>query len=85
MGPKRSGLLRFGFIVVISIVAGTGREEILVVAVDGGADGFAPAVGVEGVDVLVLREVDSLQLSLEHVGHGAGEFRFYIAADYGGD
>jgi len=81
----RLGLLRFGFGVVADIVVGVGREEIVAVAVDGVADGFAPAVAAEGVDVFVLGEVDGLQLGLEHVSDGAGEFGFYFAADYGGD
>jgi len=71
------GLLRFRFVV--------GREAIVVVAVDGVADGFAPAVSAKGVDVFVLGEADGLQLSLEHVGNGAGESGFYVAADHGGD
>ena len=74
------GLLRFGF-----GIAGGGWEAVVVVDVDGGADGFAPAVGAEGVDIFVLGDVDGLQLSLDHVGNGAGESGFYLAADYGGD
>jgi hypothetical protein len=74
------GLLRFGL-----GVAGCGWEAVVIVDVDGGADGFAPAVGAEGVDIFVLGEVDGLQLSLDHVGNGARESGFYIAADYGGD
>ncbi len=35
-----------------------GREAVVVVAVDGVADGFAPVVGVEGVDVFVLGDLD---------------------------
>jgi hypothetical protein len=62
-----------------------GREEVVVVAVNGVADGFAPAVGAEGVDVFVLGEVDGLHEGLDHVGDGAGESGFYIAADYGGN
>ena len=58
---------------------------MVVVGVDGGADGFAPAFVSEGVDVFVLGEVDGLQLGLDHVGDGAGESGFYIAADYGRD
>jgi hypothetical protein len=77
-------MLLFGFGLVAGIVV-CGREEIIVVAVDGGADGFAPAVGAEGVDVFVLGEVDGLQLGLEHVGDGAGESGFYVAADHGRD
>jgi hypothetical protein len=68
-------LLGFGF----------GREEVVVVVVDGIADGFAPVVGIEGVDVFVLGDVDGLQESLGQVGDGAGGSGFYIAADYGGD
>ena len=76
---RRGGgeLLRFGFV--------GGWEAVVVVDVDGVAYGFAPAVGAEGVDVFVLGEVDGLQLGLEHVGDGAGESGFYIAADHGGD
>ena len=55
------------------------------VAVDGGADGFAPVFGAEGVDVFVLGDVDGLQESLKEVSDGAGGFGFYIAADNGGD
>jgi len=74
-GGRRCGL--FGF--------GGGGEAVVVVGVYGGADGFAPAVGAESVDVLMLGDVDGLQLGLEHVGDGAGESGLYIAADYGGD
>src|SRR5580704_9662645 len=42
------GLWRCGF------GFGIGWEAVVVVAVDGVADGFAPAVGAEGVDVFVL-------------------------------
>jgi hypothetical protein len=73
------GLLRFG------LGPGVVWEAVVKVDVDGGADGFAPAVGAKGVDVFVLGEADGLQLSLEHVGNGASESGFYIAADHGGD
>src|SRR2546426_4689825 len=63
---------------------GSRGEAVVVVAVDGVADGFPPAAGVEGVDVFVLGDVDGLQESLGHVGDGAGDLGFYIAADYGG-
>ena len=66
-------------------VFGFGREEVVVVGVDGIADGFAPAVRVGGVDVFVLGDVDGLQESLGQIGDGSGGFGFYIAADYGGD
>ncbi len=41
------------------------------VAVDGVADGFAPGVGAESVDVFVLGEVDGLHESLRQVGDRA--------------
>ena len=55
------------------------------VVVDGIADGLAPGVGAESVDVFVLGEVDGLHESLDQVGDGVGGFGFYIAADNGGD
>jgi len=58
---------------------------VVVVAVDGVADGIAPAVSAEGVDVFVLGEVDGLQESLGQVGDGAGGSGFYVAADDGGE
>jgi hypothetical protein len=64
---------------------GDGGKAVVVVGVYGGADGFAPAVGAESVDVLVLGDVDGLQLGLDHVGDRAGESWFYVAADHGGD
>jgi hypothetical protein len=64
---------------------GGGREAVVAVAVDGIADGVAPAVGAESVDVFVLGEVDGLEESLRQVGDGAGGFGFYIAADNGGN
>jgi len=64
---------------------GVGREEVVAVAIDGGADGIAPAVGAEGVDVFVLGEVDGLHESLGQVGDGVSGFGFYIATDDSGD
>jgi hypothetical protein len=64
---------------------GVGREEVVAVAVDGVADGFAPAVGAEGVDVFVLGDVDGLHESLGQVGDGVGGLGLYVAADNGGD
>src|SRR5260370_33445480 len=61
------------------------REEVVVVVVDGVADGLAPAVGAEGVDMFVLGQADGLQESLGQVGDGAGGSGFYIAAEDGGD
>src|SRR6266700_7254250 len=64
---------------------GVGREAVVVVVLDGIADGFAPAVGAERVDVFVLGDVDGLHQSLDQVGDGVCGFGFYIAADNGGD
>jgi hypothetical protein len=49
------------------------------------ADGVAPAVGAEGVDVFVLGEADGLEKGLGQIGDGAGGFGFYISANDGGD
>ena len=68
---------RFGF--------GSGREAVVLVAFDGIADGVAPGVRAERVDVFVLGEVDGLHESLDEIGDGVGGFGFYIAADNGGD
>jgi hypothetical protein len=43
-----------------------------VVVVDGVADGLAPDVGTEGVDVLALGEMDGLHESLREIGDGVG-------------
>ncbi len=64
---------------------GGGREAVVVVAFDGIADGSAPVIGVEGLTVFVLGDVDGLHESLEEVGDGGGGFGFYLAADDGGD
>ena len=55
------------------------------VLVDGVADGLAPGVGAEGVDVFVLGEVDGLGESLREVGESAGGARFDMAASDGGE
>jgi hypothetical protein len=62
-----------------------GWEEVVVVAGDGVADGVAPDVGAEGVDVFVLGEADGLEERLGQVGDGAGGLGLYIAGDHGGD
>ena len=62
-----------------------GREEVVVVVVDGVADGLAPAAGTEGVDIFLLGDVDGLQESLGQVGDGAGGSGFYIASEDGRD
>jgi hypothetical protein len=58
---------------------------VVVVAVDGVADGFAPVVGVEGLTVFVLGDANGLEESLGQVGDGAGGSGFYIAPDNGGE
>jgi hypothetical protein len=75
LGLRLAGL--FGF--------GGGREAVVVVAFDGIADGFAPAVVAKSVAVFVLGDVDGLHESLGQVGNGAGGFGFYIATDNRGD
>ncbi len=64
---------------------GDGREAVVVVMVDGIADGSAPAVRAEGLTIFVLGDVDGLHESLGQVGDGVGGFGLYIAADDGGD
>ena len=64
---------------------GGGREAVIVVAVDGIADGLAPGIGAEGLTIFVLGDVDGLHESLNQVGDGVGGFGFHIAADHGGD
>ncbi len=51
---------------------GVGWEAVVVVGGDGVGDGFAPAVGTEGVDVFALGDVDGLEEGLRQVGNGAG-------------
>ena len=84
-GQGLAGMLRLWGAGLKAAATGVGREEVVAVAVDGGADGVAPGVGAEGVDVFVLGEVDGLHESLGEVGDGVGGFGFYIAADNGGD
>src|SRR5215471_4912097 len=64
---------------------GSWRKAVVVVAFNGIADGLAPAIRGEGVDVFVLGNVDGLHESLDQVGNGVGGSRFYVAADDGGD
>src|SRR5690242_11026612 len=64
---------------------GVGRGDVVAILVNGHADGMAPAVGAEGIDVFVLGEVDGLHESLDQISDGAGGFGFYIAAENGGD
>ena len=51
----------------------------------GGADGFAPGIGAEGVDVFVLGEVQSLDEGLAEIGEGTGRFRFHLALGDSGE
>ena len=61
-----------------------GIVEVVEVLMHGIADGLAPGVGAEGVDVLVLGEMDSLGESLGEIGKGAGGAGLDVAADDGG-
>jgi transposase InsO family protein len=57
--------------------------SVIKVLADGIANGLAPGVGAEGVDVLVLGEMDGLDEGLGEIGDGSGGARFDIAADDG--
>jgi len=46
---------------------------------------LAPGGGAEGVDVFVLREVQSLHEGLAEVGESGGGFGFDVALGYGGE
>jgi len=52
--------------------------------VEGIAEGIAPGVGAEGVDVLVLSKMDGLGESLGEIGEGAGGAGLDVTADDGG-
>jgi hypothetical protein len=64
---------------------GGGREAVVVVAFDGVADGFAPAVAAEGLRIFVLGDVDGLHEGLHQVGDGVGGFGLCVAAEDGGE
>jgi hypothetical protein len=64
---------------------GSGPEEVAVVALDGIADGPAPVVGVEGVDVFVPGKMDSLDEGLGDGDDGAGGARLDVTACYADD
>jgi hypothetical protein len=76
------GLIGFYNLLGLLVLFGLG---VAVVGVhdDGVADGFAPAVGAEGVDVFVLGDVDALDESLGEIGEGSGGFGFDVAAGDG--
>jgi hypothetical protein len=61
-----------------------GGVTVIEVLVDGIADGPAPGVGAEGVDVLVLGKMDGLGESLGEIGEGAGGAGLNVAANDGG-
>ncbi|PYT58815.1 MAG: hypothetical protein DMG35_16390 [Acidobacteria bacterium] len=77
---RRLGLGWFGLAGFVG-----GWEAVVEIAVDRAADGFAPAVGAEGVDVFVLRDADGLDESLEEIGDGGGGAGFDVALDDGGN
>jgi hypothetical protein len=87
-GRRRRGLFgegRLGFARGKPFEALGKREAVVVVRVDGIADGFALGVGAEGLAILVLGGVDSLHESLRQVSDGVSGFGLYIAADDGRD
>src|SRR5260370_2455510 len=51
----------------------------------GGADGFAPSVGVVGVDVFVLGEGQDLDEGLAEIGEGGGGFWFHLTLGDSGE
>ena len=61
-----------------------GIASIFEVLVDGIADGPAPPVGAEGVDVFLLGKMDGLDEGLREIGDGARGAGFDVAADDGG-
>ncbi len=52
---------------------------------EGGGNGFAPSVRAEGVDVLVLRELDGLHDGLAEVGEGRGGLAVGLALGDGSE
>jgi len=50
-----------------------------------GADGFAPGIRAEGVDVFVLGEVQGLDESLAEIGEGGGGFGLDLALGDSGE
>ena len=57
---------------------------VVEVLADGIADGLAPGVGTEGVDVFVLGKMDGLGESLGEIGEGAGGAGLNVATDDSG-
>ena len=51
----------------------------------GRADGFAPVIRAEGVDVFALGEVQGLDEGLAEIGEGGGGFGFHLALGDGGE
>ena len=49
------------------------------------ADGLAPGIGAEGVDVFVLGEVQGLHEGLAEVGEGGGGFGFHLTLGDSGE
>ena len=85
-GPNFTGLKAGHYMGLIRGWLGwRGRLAVVEVLADGIADGSAPGVGAEGVDVLVLGKMDGLDEGLGEVGEGAGGARLNVAADDGGE
>jgi len=51
----------------------------------GSADGFAPVIRAEGIDVFALGEVQGLDERLAEIGEGGGCFGFHLALGDGGE
>ena len=51
----------------------------------GGADGCAPGIGAEGVDVFVLGEVQGLDKGLAEISEGGGGFGLHLALGDSGE
>src|SRR5216684_7623621 len=51
----------------------------------GSADGFAPVIRAEGVDVFALGEVQGLDEGLAEIGKGGGGFGFHLTLGDGGE
>ncbi len=62
-----------------------GGVPVIEVLADGIADGPAPGIGAESVDVLVLGKMDGLDEGLGEIGEGAGGARLDVTAGYAGD
>ncbi len=68
---------RWGWLGILVLLS-SGRSE-------GGGHHVTPGIGAEGVDVLVLGELDGLNQSLAEIGEGGGSFGFDLTLGDGGE